>query len=264
MTLPIAVFIMTGFLKTLPKELFEAAAIDGSGPWRTYRSIVIPVSVPSLSATAIFLFVIHWNDLLYPLLFIQDAAKRTIPVALLSFQGEFLTNYPLLFTGVVVASAPDRHRLRLPAAILRRRHHRRRREGLTVTDTARPPAPHPRASVPTRAGVTLDLDALPGVQLGMMPGWLTGEPLAAQGVETQMPNLPDIALPPTDVTPYALRVTAPQPSACGSSSPRRGTPPSRTTAPASASSSTRRRIRPPSRWRSTTTDVVRAARWAAR
>jgi raffinose/stachyose/melibiose transport system permease protein len=105
-TLPIAVFIMTGFLKTLPKELFEAAAVDGSGPWRTYHSVVLPVSVPSLSATAIFLFVIHWNDLLYPLLFINDADKRTIPVALLSFQGEFLTDYPLLFTGVVVASAP--------------------------------------------------------------------------------------------------------------------------------------------------------------
>jgi raffinose/stachyose/melibiose transport system permease protein len=105
-TLPIAVFILTGFLKTLPKELFEAASVDGSGPWRTYRSVVLPVSVPSLSATAIFLFVIHWNDLLYPLLFINEADKRTIPVALLSFQGEFLTDYPLLFTGVVVASAP--------------------------------------------------------------------------------------------------------------------------------------------------------------
>jgi raffinose/stachyose/melibiose transport system permease protein len=105
-TLPIAVFIMTGFLKTLPKELFEAAAVDGSGPWRTYASVVMPVAIPSVAATAIFLFVIHWNDLLYPLLFIQDPSKRTIPVALLSFQGEFLTNYPLLFTGVVVASAP--------------------------------------------------------------------------------------------------------------------------------------------------------------
>lgn len=105
-TLPIAVFILTGFLKTLPKELFEAAAVDGSGPWRTYRSVVVPVSVPSLAATAIFLFVIHWNDLLYPLLFVNEADKRTIPVALLSFQGEFLTDYPLLFTGVVVASAP--------------------------------------------------------------------------------------------------------------------------------------------------------------
>jgi len=65
---------------------------------------------------------------------------------------------------------------------------------------------------PDASGVTLDVDALPGVQLGMMPGWLTGEPLEAQGVETQMPNLPDITLPPSDVTPYALRITAPQPA----------------------------------------------------
>ncbi len=105
-TMPIAVFIMTGFLKTIPGEIYEAASIDGSGPWRTYRSVVLPLSAPSLAATAIFLFVIHWNDLLYPLLFIQEPGKRTLPVALLSFQGEFLTDYPLLFTGVVVASAP--------------------------------------------------------------------------------------------------------------------------------------------------------------
>jgi len=105
-TLPIAVFIIAGFLKTIPREIYEATSIDGSGPWRTYRSVVLPLSIPSLAATAIFLFVIHWNDLLYPLLFIQEPSKKTLPVALLSFQGEFLTDYPLLFTGVVIASAP--------------------------------------------------------------------------------------------------------------------------------------------------------------
>lgn len=105
-TLPIAVFILTGFMKTLPREIYEAAAIDGAGPWRTYRSIAMPLSRPSLAATAIFLFVIHWNELLYPLLFIQQPGKRTLPLALLNFQGEFQTNYPVLFTGVVVASAP--------------------------------------------------------------------------------------------------------------------------------------------------------------
>jgi raffinose/stachyose/melibiose transport system permease protein len=105
-TLPIAVFILTGFMKTLPREIYEAAAIDGAGPWRTYRSIAIPLSRPSLAATDIFLFVIHWNELLYPLLFIQQPGKRTLPLALLNFQGEFQTNYPVLFTGVVVASAP--------------------------------------------------------------------------------------------------------------------------------------------------------------
>jgi len=104
--LPVAVFIMAGFLRTLPRELFEAASIDGANPWRTYSMVVLPLSRPSIAATAIFLFVIQWNDLLYPLFFIHDPSKKTLPLTLLDFQGEFLTNYPLLFSGVVVASAP--------------------------------------------------------------------------------------------------------------------------------------------------------------
>lgn len=105
-TMPIAVFILGGFMRTLPRELYEASSLDGSGPWRTYQSIVMPLSTPSLAATGIFLFVIHWNELLWPLLFIQSPEKRTLPLALLSFQGEFQTNYPLLFSGVVLASLP--------------------------------------------------------------------------------------------------------------------------------------------------------------
>ncbi|WP_415854191.1 carbohydrate ABC transporter permease [Sinomonas sp. G460-2] len=105
-TLPVAVFILGGFMRTLPSDLFEAAKVDGSGPWRTYYAVAVPLSLPSIAATGIFLFVMHWNDLLYPLLFISSPEKRTLPVALLSFQGEFLTNYPLLFAGVVLASIP--------------------------------------------------------------------------------------------------------------------------------------------------------------
>ncbi|MFP5283284.1 MAG: carbohydrate ABC transporter permease [Actinomycetes bacterium] len=104
--LPVATFILAGFMRTLPAELYEASAIDGAGNWRTYASVVLPLSVPSLAAATIFLFVIQWNDLLYPLLLIQSPDRRTLPLALLGFQGEFLTNYPLLFTGVVVASLP--------------------------------------------------------------------------------------------------------------------------------------------------------------
>jgi len=105
-TCPVAIFIMTGFLKTLPTELFEAAEIDGAGQWRTYQSIALPLSAPSVAAVAIFLFVMHWNDLLYPLLFITDPAKATLPKALLDFKGEYTTNYPVLFAGVLIASAP--------------------------------------------------------------------------------------------------------------------------------------------------------------
>jgi raffinose/stachyose/melibiose transport system permease protein len=104
--LSVATFIMAGFMKTLPTEMFEAGAVDGVGPARMYRSIAIPLSLPSIAAAAIFLFVIQWNELLYPLLFIVSPSKETIPLTLLNFQGEFLTNYPLLFTGVVLASIP--------------------------------------------------------------------------------------------------------------------------------------------------------------
>ncbi|MBT2581487.1 carbohydrate ABC transporter permease [Planococcus sp. ISL-109] len=105
-TLPIAVFILTGFMKTLPRELFEASTIDGAGNWKMFTKVAVPLSLPSLSATAIFLFVMHWNDLLYPLLFITDNAYKTLPLALLEFQGQYSTNYPMLFTGVIIASAP--------------------------------------------------------------------------------------------------------------------------------------------------------------
>jgi raffinose/stachyose/melibiose transport system permease protein len=105
-TLPVSVFILTGFMKTLPKELFEAAVVDGSGPWRLYRSIVMPLSMPSVAAVAIFLFVMHWNDLYYPLLFITDESKWTLPRTLASLRGEFSTDYPALFAGVMIASAP--------------------------------------------------------------------------------------------------------------------------------------------------------------
>jgi raffinose/stachyose/melibiose transport system permease protein len=60
----------------------------------------------SISASAIFLSVMVWNDLLFPLLFINSNSKRTLPLALLQFQGEFMTNFPMIFAGVILASAP--------------------------------------------------------------------------------------------------------------------------------------------------------------
>jgi raffinose/stachyose/melibiose transport system permease protein len=105
-TLPVSIFILTGFMRTLPKELFEAATIDGASSWRSYRSVAIPLSMPSVAAVGIFLFVMHWNDLFYPYLLISDNAKATLPVAISSFRGEFSTNYPGLFAGLAIASAP--------------------------------------------------------------------------------------------------------------------------------------------------------------
>jgi raffinose/stachyose/melibiose transport system permease protein len=105
-TLPISVFILTAFFRELPKEMFEVSAIDGASPLRIYRSIALPLSRPALGATAIFLFVITWNELLFPLLLITDLDKRTLPLSLLSFRGEFFSNYSMIFTAVMVASIP--------------------------------------------------------------------------------------------------------------------------------------------------------------
>lgn len=105
-TLPISVFILTAFFRELPRDLFEASEVDGATPFRVYRSIALPLSRPSMGATAIFLFVITWNELLYPLILITDSDKRTLPLSLLSFRGEFFSNYSMIFTAVMVASIP--------------------------------------------------------------------------------------------------------------------------------------------------------------
>ena len=104
--LPICIFILTAFMKTIPNELIEAADMDGASHWQIYCKIVLPLSVPSIITAAIFCIVITWNDLLYPLLFLKTPGLKTLPVALLQFQGEYLTNYPLIFAGVIVASVP--------------------------------------------------------------------------------------------------------------------------------------------------------------
>ncbi|ALS29634.1 sugar ABC transporter permease [Paenibacillus sp. 32O-W] len=104
--LPLAVFMLTGFMKTLPKEILEAGEIDGAGEWRLFTRIALPLSAPYFAATAAFLFVIVWNDLLFPMLLLSGKDKLTLPLALLSFRGEYVSNYPQLLAGVVVTALP--------------------------------------------------------------------------------------------------------------------------------------------------------------
>jgi raffinose/stachyose/melibiose transport system permease protein len=105
-TLPIAIFILTTFFRNIPKEMFEVAGIDGATTWRTYRSIALPLSRPAMGATGIFLFVICWNVMLYPLMLITQLDKKTLPLTLIDFRGEYATSYSMLFTAILVASLP--------------------------------------------------------------------------------------------------------------------------------------------------------------
>jgi raffinose/stachyose/melibiose transport system permease protein len=106
MLMPLTVFMLKGFMQVLSKEILEAGSIDGAGEWKLYSRIALPLSAPSLAATATFLFVMVWNDLLIPMLLINSKSKLTLPLAMLQFRGEYVTDYPMLLTGVVITAAP--------------------------------------------------------------------------------------------------------------------------------------------------------------
>lgn len=104
--LPLSVFMLAGFMRTLPKEILEAGSIDGAGEWRLMTRIALPLCAPYLAATSAFLFVIVWNDLLFPMLLVSGKGSLTLPLALLQFRGEYVTDYPMLLTGVAIVSLP--------------------------------------------------------------------------------------------------------------------------------------------------------------
>jgi multiple sugar transport system permease protein len=85
----VAVFIFKQFFDGLPKEMEEAARIDGAGPWRIYRSIVMPMSTPVISAVGILTFVSVWNNLILPLYTLTNPKLMTIPVGLATVQGSY-------------------------------------------------------------------------------------------------------------------------------------------------------------------------------
>lgn len=104
--LPLSVFMLAGFMNSLPREILEAGSIDGAGEWRLLVHIAAPLSAPYFAATAAFLFVIVWNDLLFPMLLLNGRDKLTLPLAMLQFRGEYVSNYTMLMTGVIVTALP--------------------------------------------------------------------------------------------------------------------------------------------------------------
>ncbi|MCL5272556.1 MAG: carbohydrate ABC transporter permease [Gammaproteobacteria bacterium] len=104
--MPFAIFIMVGFMRGIPWSLIEASKIDGAKEWQIYLRIVLPLSLPSFATVAIFNFVWVWNDLLFPLLFVRLDSVKTLPLAMLRFQGEYSYNFPMFFAGVILVSIP--------------------------------------------------------------------------------------------------------------------------------------------------------------
>jgi raffinose/stachyose/melibiose transport system permease protein len=106
MGLPSAIFILTGFLRTLPAELEDQARIDGASEARIMTSIMLPLARPALVIAGIHNAVPIWNDFFFPLVFIQNDKLKTLPQGLTIFMGEFNTDWGVLFAGLTMAALP--------------------------------------------------------------------------------------------------------------------------------------------------------------
>ena len=105
-SLPVTIFIMTGFFRSIPNELFESACIDGCSIYKMFFSIALPLSRTGLFVTGLMTFVNNWNELLMAMVFISDDMKKTLPVALSKFVGPYQTNYAQMFAAIVIAIIP--------------------------------------------------------------------------------------------------------------------------------------------------------------
>jgi len=106
MLVPISVFMLVSFFRTLPVELFEAARIDGASTLRVLASIVVPLSAPGFVTLIVVNSLWVWNELLIALVFLQDDGRRTLMAGLTLFKGHYSVNEPLVMAGTFIAALP--------------------------------------------------------------------------------------------------------------------------------------------------------------
>lgn len=104
--LPLSIMLVESFIETIPKELEEAAAIDGCGFWRTVFQIIFPLASPILSTVAIIQFFAVWNEFTFSLILVNKDTLRTVPVGLTMFKGAYTVDYPRMMTGIMITMLP--------------------------------------------------------------------------------------------------------------------------------------------------------------
>jgi multiple sugar transport system permease protein len=105
-SLPFVVWIMAGYFQSVPRELEEAARIDGATRFQAFLRVALPLAAPGLGATAIFTLLNAWDEFFFALIFTSTYASKTLPVALAEFIGRHNVNWGLLVTGGFIASLP--------------------------------------------------------------------------------------------------------------------------------------------------------------
>lgn len=103
---PISVFILTGFMEGIPKELEEAADVDGCGIYRRFFTIIFPLSTPGLSTLAIYNGVNIWNEFIFAFTLTQSNGNRTLPLALWNYQGQYASNTAMIMACLTLSVMP--------------------------------------------------------------------------------------------------------------------------------------------------------------
>lgn len=106
MGMPFAVFMLTGFVKSIPDELLDAATIDGCSVYRTFWMIIFPLLKTAITTLFILDFLSIWNDFLLPMLTLSDNSLKTVTVAMYSFYGEYGTRWEMTFAAYTLAILP--------------------------------------------------------------------------------------------------------------------------------------------------------------
>jgi multiple sugar transport system permease protein len=105
-TLPYAILLMTGYLNTLPKELDEAVLVDGGSSWTTLWRVIVPISVPGIVATAVYTFLLAWNEFLFALTLTKSMDLRTVPIGISLLMGQHAFEWNEMMAMSVLGSVP--------------------------------------------------------------------------------------------------------------------------------------------------------------
>ena len=104
--MPLTVWVLTGSIRQIPKDLEEAAHVDGATRFQSFTRILLPLAVPSLATTGILTFIYCWNEFLFALSFTLGPERQTVPVAIALFRGQYQVPWGEILAAAVVATAP--------------------------------------------------------------------------------------------------------------------------------------------------------------
>jgi arabinogalactan oligomer / maltooligosaccharide transport system permease protein len=105
-SLPFYVWMLKGYFDTIPKDLEEAAVMDGATPWMIFWQIILPLAKPAIVVTALFSFMTAWNEFILAATFLSDEKMYTLPVVLQRFVGDYSTQWGYFAAGAILVSLP--------------------------------------------------------------------------------------------------------------------------------------------------------------